>query len=276
MPRSFFTLLFIPLFFTACSPDNVTVDNSLQRFFDSAGVKGSFGFFDNMHGHFTIYNLSRYRDSAYSPAGTFDIVQSLVALQSGVARDERNPAVGSDSMRMDTVTPQWTAPVMSLTQALQATPDSANLGFADLARRIGRDTLKKWIDTLHYGNRDISGSPDSFWLQGGLKITADEQLGLLKKLYFNQLPFYARPQQLVCRMFPSEVTSNYKLTYMTGQGRKEDGSIGWVIGWVEENKHPYFFVVNLESPDPRKDLDAAGLSIAKNILQQLGFFQGKK
>lgn len=277
MSKSLFALLLVPLFFTACSPNNVTVDNSLQRYFDSAGVKGSFGFFDNLHGHFTIYNLSRYRDSSFSPAGTFDIVQSLIALQSGVARDERNPAVGSDSMRMDTVTPQWTAPVMSLTQASRASPDSANLGFADLARRIGRDSLKKWIDSLHYGNRDISGSQDSFWLGGGLKITPDEQLGLLKKLYFDQLPFFQRSQQLVRQMFQSEATSNYKLTYKTGRGIKEDGhTIDWIMGWVEENRHPYFFVVNLESAYPRKDLDAVGLTIAKGILRQLGFFEGKK
>ena len=53
-------------------------------------------------------------------------------------------------------------------------------------------------------------------------------------------------------------------------------AIGWVLGWVEENKHPYFFVINLESPNPTADLPAAGLAIARGILTQMGFFQGKK
>ena len=230
MPRSFFTLLLVPLFFTACSPNNVTVDNSLQRYFDSAGVKGSFGFFDNLHGHFTIYNLSRYRDSAYQPAATFEIIQSLIVVQTG-----------------------------------------------STASRIGKDTLKKWVDSLRYGNMDLGSDTTAFWQNNQLKITSDEQLGLLKKLYFDQLPFYQRPQQLARQTLQSEVTSNYKLTFKTGQGIKEDGhAIGWFMGWVEENKHPYFFVINLESPDPNKNLSESGLSIAKGILLQLGFFQGKK
>ncbi len=230
MRRSFFALLFAPLFFIACSPNNVTVDDSLQRYFDSAGVKGSFGFFDNGQGHFTVYNLSRYRDSAYQPAATFDILQSLIAIQTGSS-----------------------------------------------SSHIGKDTLKKWIDSLQYGNKDIGSDTTAFWQNNQLKISSDEQLGLLKKLYFDQLPFYQRPQQLVRNMFLSEATSNYRLTYKTGQGIKEDGhAIGWVMGWVEENKHPYFFVVNLESDNPEKNLGEAGLTIAKGILKQLGFFQGKK
>lgn len=229
MSRSLFTFLLIPLFFAACSPNNVTVDDSLQKYFDSAGVKGSFGFFDNGQGHFTVYNLSRYRDSLYQPAATFDILQSLIAIQTGVNR------------------------------------------------RIGKDTLKKWIDSLQYGNKNIGSDTTAFWENNQLKINSDEQLGLLKKLYFDQLPFYQRPQQLVRNLFLSEATSNYRLTYKTGQGIKEDGhAIGWVMGWVEENKHPYFFVVNLESADSTRDLSDAGLTIAKGILKQLGFFQGKK
>jgi beta-lactamase class D len=110
-----------------------------------------------------------------------------------------------------------------------------------------------------------------------LKINADEQLGLLKKLYFNQLPFFQRTQEIVRRMMPAENNSSFRFTYKTSQGVKEDDyAIGWVMGWVEENNPPYFFVVNLESADQNKDLGAAGLGIAKGILQQLGFFQGKK
>ncbi len=251
MPKPFLISLLILLFFAACSTNNVTVDNSLQRYFDSAGVKGSFGFFDNGQGHFTIYNLSRYRDSAYQPAATFDIVQSLIALQTGVVKDDT-----------------------SLRQAFQSGYQTI---FTDLAGRLGKDTLRKWIDSLHYGNRDMGGPPDSFWLNNHLKITSDEQLGLIKKLYFGQLPFFNRPQKLVCGMMPLESNSNYQLVYKTGHGVKENGqTIGWILGWVEENKHPYFFVLNMETADSTKDLTTTGLHIVKSILKPMGFFEGKK
>ena len=251
MSKSLFALLLAPFFFVACSTNNVTVDSSLQRYFDSAGVKGTFGFFDNGQGHFTIYDLPRYRDSAYQPAATFDILQSLIALQTGVVKDDT-----------------------SLRQGFQSGDQTI---FTDLAEHLGKDSLKKWIDTLHYGNRDMSGPLDSFWQNNHLKITADEQLGLIKKLYFDQLPFFNRPQKLVRGMMPLESNSVYRLAYKSGQGIKEDGhAIGWVMGWVEENKHPYFFVVNLEAGDTKKDLSAIGLHIVKSILKPMGFFYGKK
>ena len=251
MSKSLFALFLVPFFFVACSPNNVTIDSGLQRYFDSAGVKGSFGFFDNGQGHFTIYNLPRYRDSACQPAGTFDIVQSLVALQSGVVKDDS-----------------------SLRQGFQSGDQTI---FRDLAGRLGKDSLKKWIDSLHYGNKDMSGPLDSFWSNNHLKLTSDEQLGLMKRLYFDQLPFFNRPQKLVREMMPLESNSIYRLAYKTGRGIKEDGhAIGWVLGWVEENKHPYFFVVNLEAEDTTKDLSAIGLHIVKSILKPMGFFDGKK
>jgi beta-lactamase class D len=244
MRRVIVVLFLFPVVFFGCSPNNVTVDDSLGRYFDSAGVKGAFGMFDNGHGHFTIYNLSRYSDSFYSPEATFDILMSLVGIQMGVVKDE------SAKLLPDTV----------------------------MMLRIGRDTVKKWIDSLQYGNK-VTGADaaDPFWEDNKLKINCDEQLGLLKKLYFNQLPFFARTQEMVRQMMSSESNSVYRLSYKTAEGKREDGHvIGWVMGWEEENKHPYFFVLNLESADTTRDLRQTGLVIAKKILRQEGFFEGKK
>jgi len=239
----------ISLFFVAsCSQNNVTEDNSLKKYFDAAGVNGTFGLFDNGQGHFTIYNLPRFRDSAYLPAGTFDIIQSLIGVQTGVVKDD----------------------------SALATAGREN-GFGQLALRLGKDTLKKWIDSLGYGNKNISGPLDSFWLNNHLKVTSDEQLGLVKKLYFDQLPFFQHTQLVVRRQMQNDNNTNYRLTYKTGHGIKEDGhAIAWIVGWVEENKHLYFFVLNLESADPGRDIREKELPVLKGILTQMGFFQGKK
>jgi beta-lactamase class D len=261
MKTFLFAFLIGSFLLTACSSGNVTADDSLQRYFDSAGVKGSFGLFDNGQGHFTIYNLSRYRDSLYQPGATFDILMSLIAIQTGVVKDDTSSLT----------------PALTLGKAFRGRGDSSLMGFQVLGARLGKDTLKKWIDSLQYGNKYMGADTTAFWTNNYLKINADEQLGLLKKLYFDQLPFFQRTQEIVRRMMPAENNSSYRLTYKVAQGTKEDGhAIGWVMGWVEENKHPYFFVVNLESADPNKDLGTAGLAIAKSILQQQGFFQGKK
>jgi beta-lactamase class D len=269
MFRAVVCCLLIPALFFGCSSNNVTVDDSLQRYFDSAGVKGAFGMFDNGHGHFTICNLSRYSDSFYLPGATFDILQSLIAIQTGIKKD--------DSAASDTPIPN--AGAMGLPEnfggEFRDTGTFNQLAFMLLSDDIGRDTLKKWIDSLQYGNRKLGRM--EFWSDDTLKINADEQLGLLKKLYFDQLPFFARTQEIVRRMMPTESNSMYRFCYKTAMGRAANGHvIGWAMGWEEENKHPYFFVVNLESADTAKDLRKTGLEIAKKILRQQGFFEGKK
>jgi beta-lactamase class D len=281
-----FVAALLLFFFASCSTNNVTVDDSLQKYFDSAGVKGDFGLFDNGQGHFTIYNLPRFRDSAYLPAATFDIVQSLIALQTGVLTNDTSVVFldyGEFVDNIDTAIamaqhPDTTGKLMRKTTLREIFQGHlGEIGSMQLAGLIGKDTLKKWVDSLHYGNRDISEMTDSNRISGRLKITSDEQLGLIKKLYFDQLPFFRRPQELVRKMMLSESNSNYKLVYKTGQGTRADKQVmGWVMGWVEENKHPYFFVLNLESADPRARLDTVGLHIVKNILRPMGFFAGHK
>jgi beta-lactamase class D len=282
MPRSLYAFFVLPFLFAACSQNNVTEDSSLGKYFDSAGVKGSFGLFDNGQGHFTIYNLPRFRDSAYQPAATFDILQSLIALQTGVIKDDSSIVLSGTGY--PPLAPKLNPQPLTLREAFNWPNDS---GFVEVARRIGKDTLKKWIDSLSYGTKYIAG--ESFWYDNHLKITADEQLGLIKKLYFNQLPFFQRTQKMVVDMMPSEGNANYRLYYKTGLGLKEDGhEIGWVLGWIEENKHPYFFVVSLESTGQpgnpstspsagtAANLPKTGLAITRSILGKMGFFNGTK
>jgi len=266
-------ILFLWVFTLAnfsCTLNNVTIDNSLGRYFDEQHLSGCFGLFDNGQGNFMIYNLKRFRDSAYSPASTFKIVNSLIGIQTGVIRDEDMVIKWDGVKRWN---PDWNK---DLTMA-EAFRVSAVPYYQEVARRIGKDTMKCWIDSLHYGNRNISGPIDSFWLNNRLKITPDEELGLVKKLYFDQLPFYQRTQEIVRKVMLREDNSNYKLSYKTGFTDMENGhSLAWVVGWIEENKHPYFFVLNAESADPKIDLVRLRIEILKSILKKLGFFEGRK
>jgi len=270
MQKILVLLLFVSSFLYSCSPNNVTEDNSLKKYFDSANVTGCFGLFDNGLGRFTIYNLSRYRDSAYLPASTFKIVNSLIGIQIGKISDE-NMVIKWDSVKR--WNEDWNKD-LTMTEAFRV---SAVNYYQEVARRIGHDTMKKWIDSIGYGNKNIDGPVDSFWLNNHLKITPDEQLGLVEKLYFDKLPFFKRTQEIVRKVMLREDDANYKLSYKTGWGTKEDGhQIGWTVGWIEENKHPYFFVLNIESPDKNIEMLKVKDHIMRGILAQLGFFHGKK
>ena len=255
----------------ACSPNNVKVDESLGRYFADNKVTGCFALMDNGTGKFTVYNLSRYRDSSYLPASTFKIVNSLIGLQTG--------AITNDSMviKWDGITRPFDSWNKDLTM-YEAFRASAVPYYQEVARRIGKDTMQRWLDTLSYGTKKIITAIDTFWLDNSLKITPDEELGLVKRLYFDQLPFFKTYQEKVKRAMLFENNANYRLAYKTGWAfwnEKTGKHLGWVDRWVEENKHPYSFVLNLESRDPGFVVPAVRMKMLKDILKQLGFLEGK-
>ncbi|MBI2283885.1 MAG: class D beta-lactamase [Bacteroidetes bacterium] len=266
---TFYFLLF------SCSPNNVKIDNSLGKLFEEQKLTGTFGLYDNGTGDFMIYNLARFKDSAYLPSSTFKIVNALVGLETGRVANEKTVFKWDGRVRLfpggDTAT-SWNKD-LSLEEAFKV---SAVPYYQELARRIGKDTMQHWLDSLKYGSRLIKTPIDSFWLDNSLKITPDEEMGLVKKLYFGQLPFQKRTQDIVKKMMLQEDNANYKLSYKSGWGFLENGkSLGWIVGWIEENRHPYFFVLNVEG-EPNADLKTARLTILKAALKQYGFFEGKR
>lgn len=263
--------LIIVLLIASCSPNNVKEDNSLKKYFDENKVTGCFALMNNGTGKFTIYNLPRYRDSAYVPASTFKIVNSLIGLQTGV--------ISSDTMVIpwDGVERQIAPWNKDLTM-YEAFRVSSVPYYQEVARRIGKDTMQFWLDSLKYGTAKITSAIDIFWLDNSLKITPDEQLGLVKKLYFDQLPFFKVYQQKVKHAMLFENETNYRMGYKTGWAawnEKTGKHIGWLVGWIEENDHPYFFVLNIESTDKDFDMGPVRLKMVKDILKEMGFFQGR-
>ena len=184
------------LIIAACSPNNIKEDAKLKQYFDNHNVTGTFGIFDNALGEMTIYNLSRFVDSAYLPASTFKVVNSLVALETGVAPNDsaviKWNGIPTSRPECDKDLPMY-----------QAFRTSCVPWYQELARRIGKDTMQRWLDTLGYGsryNRSVIHKIDTFWLDNSVRITADEQIGLMKKLYFDQLPFKKWTQRMVKSM----------------------------------------------------------------------------
>lgn len=274
MKNTLFPFLIVGLILVSCSRNNVKQEDGLKKYFDENKVEGCFALMDNATGKFTVYNLSRYRDSSYLPASTFKIVNSLIGLQTG--------KIVNDSMiiKWDGVqrrVPEWNKD-LTMYEAFRV---SAVPYYQEVARRIGKDTMQMWLDSLKYGVRTdtdkvvIRTAIDSFWLDNSIKMTPDQQLGLVKRLYFDQLPFFKTYQEMVKRAMLFEDNANYRLGYKTGWGSTENGhALGWVVGWIEENQHPYFFVLNLESPDKDFNMGNVRMKMLKDILKQLGFFEG--
>ncbi|MCX6324713.1 MAG: class D beta-lactamase [Sphingobacteriales bacterium] len=265
----YLSYFFCILVFPSCSVNKAKIDDSLKKYFDAKNVTGCFTMLNNADGHITVYNMEM-DTTRYSPASTFKIVNSLIALQTGAVTDEKM-IINWDGVKRPVAA--WNKN-MNIKEAFK---ESALPFFQEVARRIGKDSMNVWVDRLGYGNMNTDGAVDSFWINNQLKISPDEQLGLLKKLYFDQLPFRKSVQQQVRDFMLQEDNTTYKLSYKTGWGFDESNqALGWVAGWIEENRHVYFFVTLLKSKDKDYDMSRARIDITKDILKQYGFFEGKK
>lgn len=265
----FLYFVFLLPFYISCTVNKAKTDNSLKKYFQENNVDGCFTLLNNADGEITVYNME-LDTQRFSPASTFKIVNSLIGLQTGRATDEKM-MIKWDGIKR--TMENWNKD-MDMTEAFKV---SCVPWYQELARRIGRDTMQRWIDSIGYGNKDIRGPVDSFWLNNTLKISPDEQLGLVKKLYFDQLPFRKTVQQTVRELMLREDNTAYKLSYKTGWGYDGKGNdIGWLTGWVEENKHVYFFVTFIKTPKSGMDIATIRMDITKGILHQLGFLEGKK
>ena len=265
---SFLLLSSIFLSLGSCTLNKAKINNGLKKHFDSAHVDGSFSLLNNQSGAITVYNME-LDTQRFTPASTFKIVNTLIGVETGKITDE-NMTIKWDGV--DRPVAEWNR-ALTMKEAFKV---SSAPYYQEIARRIGKDTMQRWIDSLQYGNKNISGHIDSFWLNSQLKISPDEQLGLMYQLYFDKLPFSKYAQQMVRNVMLQEDNTLYKLSYKTGYGVDEKNNpIGWVVGWIEENRHVYFFVTLVRTPDKNIDLIKVRMDITKGILKEMGFFKGE-
>jgi beta-lactamase class D len=136
--------------------------------------------------------------------------------------------------------------------------------YQDLARRIGNERMAKYIKAADYGNQDISDQIDSFWLDGNLRISPEEQIKFLIRLYQEDLPFSPSVMKTVKDIMLIDRKDNYILIGKTGWGTNVDGmqNIGWYVGYIERDNNVYFYALNFENQDPNFEM----IPIRKKIL----------
>lgn len=60
--------------------------------------------------------------------------------------------------------------------------------FQDVARRTAGARMRRYLHEFGYGNEDISGPIDQFWLTGPLRITPREQVAFIRRMLSGDLP----------------------------------------------------------------------------------------
>jgi beta-lactamase class D len=233
----------------------------LSHHFEAFGAAGAFVLYDAAAGRTIVHDPQRAA-RRFRPASTYKILNSLIALETGVIADEHEVIPWDGTDRGD-----WWNGDQAMTRAFQR---STVWFYQELARRIGEERMRTWVERVGYGNRDIGGDIDRFWLDGALTISAEEQVALLRRLHAGTLPFSERSQTILRRIMLFQEGDGWLIRAKTGWTRADGVQIGWLVGWVERDGHPYFFATQIESRDPEIPMQRAQREITRGALTELG------
>lgn len=219
---------------------------NLEEYFK--GTDGTFVLYNLKHQQYKIYN-PKESVKRVSPYSTFKVVNSLIGLETGVVYDE-NTVFQWDG------TPSG-IPGCDQDQTLaSAIRNSCVWCYQEIASEVGEEPYQYYLHNISYGNGDISGGLTTFWLGSSLKISALEQVNILKKLYTNHLPFSQRSLNITKKIIKLDESNRAVLSGKTGGAGK------WFIGYVETGKNTYIFATSIPAGE-----NGAAYNVTLDILK---------
>lgn len=217
-------------------------------------------------GEIIRYNPARAR-RRFVPASTFKIPNSLIAL-------ETNSASGPDHLiEWDSVGPRdggfWASSWSQDHTLRSAMRNSVFWYYQVLARDIGADRMQHYLDQFDYGNRNMGGGLDRFWLHGDLRISPDEQVQFLKRMYDGELGLSDRSTRIVKDILVLDAGRADRLSGKTGTANLTAmRTLAWLVGYVERPADTWFFAMNVEGEEvwARWGNPAARLALVRELL----------
>ena len=232
----------------------VMEDADWSHFF--GGKDGCAVLYDQRTDRYTVYNQEEVFHRV-PPCSTYKPYSALNALELQLITPEENELSWD---RTENSIQSWNRD-HTLRSAMQ---ESVNWYFQTLDRRAGAAQLERFFRRIGYGNCQLGRNLENLWYGSGVKISAMEQVYLLKELCSNG--FGADPKNIAT--VKEAISLNETGFYgKTGTGQLEGANIaGWFIGFVESPENTRFIVVYLTSPEGADG--ATAYEIACRILEK--------
>jgi beta-lactamase class D len=237
-------------------------DDLAKHFFDEGTVGTFVGY--KVDDYLIIASDKDRSGEAKLPASTFKIPNSVIALETGVVGDPDKDIFKWDGVVRDIEA--WNHD-HTLRSAIAA---SAVPVYQEIARRIGPERMQKYVDLFEYGNRDIGGGIDQFWLTGNLRIDPIQQIDFVDRLRRGTLPVSKRSQDLVRDILPVTKVGDSIIRAKSGLLGAEVGkpSLGWMVGWAEKGDTRTVFALNIDCKEPRHIADR--MKLTQQCLADIG------
>ena len=234
------------------------------------GIDGAFVLLDGQTGAFTRWNPAR-ADQRFAPCSTFKIPNTAILLETGAAPDAEfvvkyDPALKAtrEAWRKD----------HTLRSAYK---DSVLWYYHALSKQAGLPAEARWVKAFGYGNADTSGGVAGqrpFWIDGTLRISANEQVAFLKRLREDRLGLSARTAALTKEIMIAEQRPEGTLSAKTGacQPTGDRQVTMWYVGYVEKPSGVWYFALEMGDKDFDR-LFPIRITKAREILADLGVFR---
>lgn len=217
------------------------VDEGARELFAAAKVEGVFVLRSLDTGE-QIVTDARLAGVGELPASTFKIPGALIALERGVL-------AGADAMLpwdgVERDVAAWNRDA-TLASALR---DSTVWFFQEVARKLGAEAMKASLVALGYGNADIGGGVDRFWLDGKLRISPREQVEFMTKLHRRTLPVGRGHMELVEHVITRAQAPGWSWRGKTGLTEREGKAVGWLVGLAERDGKTWAYALMVRAPE---------------------------
>ena len=257
-PTYILSLLVLLIGRTLGADTEVEIDLSAQF----GKYSGAFVLYDEGNQRWSRYHPERCRVRT-SPCSTFKVLNSLIALETGVASgpdfslpwDGRRHSI--ESWNQD--------------QTLRSAFSNSCVWFyQELATRIGLERYRQIIPKVGYGNNDLSGGVTRFWLQSSLAISPDEQVEFLRRMHDHKQPFSAKNVETVLDIMTLRGDAKTVFRGKTGSAfdeKKNVPTMGWFIGSVTAPSGNHFFATRITGGENPSGITAR--KITESILMDL-------
>lgn len=225
--------------------------------------------------HQFIRHNSARAQQRFIPASTYKIPNSLIALETGVAESAEHIISWNGTTAEGFWSPTWSKD-HTLRSAFK---HSVYWYYQSLARDIGAERMQAYLDQFNYGNRSIAGGIDQFWLHGGLRISADEQVQFLARMYNGELNISPQSVAVVKGLMILEDNPAYRLGGKTGTADvTPTRELAWLVGYVERNDDVWFYALNMEGEEvwERWGKPSARIALVRDLLQELDILPAVK
>jgi beta-lactamase class D len=243
--------------FADVAPQRSEIREALAKHFADAGTEGTFVGY-KVDEYLVIASDAQRSGEAKLPASTFKIPNSLIALETGVVEDPDKDVFKWDGVKRSIEA--WNKDhTMRTAIAASVVPV-----YQEIARRVGEGRMQKYVDLFEYGNRNIGGGIDQFWLTGDLRIDPVQQVDFVDRLRRGVLPISKRSQDLVRDILPVTKAGEAVIHVKSGLVGAEVGkpSLGWMVGWAENGSAQTVFALNLDVREPHHIADRMNLTQA--------------